>query len=91
MKLQMFSIYDFTAQAYGTPFFTVNKASAQRMVSDLVNNPQSYVYNHVDDYALYFLGVFDDQDGNFETSVPPDMICRCSSLVIPISSGDKND
>lgn len=66
MKLKMYAIFDTATEAYMTPWFMVNRASALRAFNDLAKDPQSNVYKHPADYILYEVGTWDDNTGEMD-------------------------
>lgn len=65
MKLQVFAVKDRALEAHMTPWFAQTTGQAIRMFSDEINNPQSPMNKHPDDYDLWHLGSWDDKTGNF--------------------------
>lgn len=65
MNSVIVAVRDAKADIYGIPNFVHNTATAIRSFSDQVNNPESQWHKHPSDYALYELGVYDDQTGSF--------------------------
>lgn len=65
MILFVCAIFDSALEAYTRPFFVPAIGSATRAFSDEVNNPQSDLFKHPDDYVLFELGEWDDQNGRF--------------------------
>lgn len=63
MKMVLVAIKDRALQAYMRPWFAQTKNQAIRMFQDEVNNNQSPMFNHPDDYDLYYLGNWDDETG----------------------------
>ena len=59
MKLEIFTIYDAKAESYTTPFFQPKFGIAERLFSDEVNNPESNLHKHPEDYTLFNIGTFD--------------------------------
>lgn len=60
MILKVFSIYDIKAEVYNTPFFFSTNGQAMRAFKDLVNDRNSTINRHPDDYKLCCIGKFDD-------------------------------
>lgn len=75
MKLHMYAIHDGAVNAYGTPFFVFNDAVASRVFDDLCANDSTDVYRHPSDFALYHIGLYDDESGSVISS-PPRIIGR---------------
>jgi len=62
MKVGMFVIYDSKANAYLQPWFLSKREMATRVFSDCVNDPEHNFGRHPEDYTLFEIGDFDDQD-----------------------------
>lgn len=67
---QVFTVYDSKAEAYLQPFFSVSKGAAIRSFSDAINDSQSTIGKHPEDYILFALGSFDDLNCVFECGSP---------------------
>lgn len=63
MKMIMVAIKDRALNAYMRPFFAQTRGQAIRMFNDEINNEQSPMFKHPDDYDLYYLATWDDTDG----------------------------
>lgn len=59
------AVYDSAVQAFSRPFFVPHIGAATRGFTDEVNNPQSEISKHADDYILFELGEWDDANGKF--------------------------
>lgn len=66
MKLKIFSIYDSQAAAFLPPFFLTNEAVARRHFYDSANDPNHMFCMHPNDYTLFMLGTWDDDNGFFD-------------------------
>ncbi len=67
MKLIAFSIFDEKATLYSSPFFTTAIGLATRMFSDLANNTETNIGKHPEDYKLYKIGTFTDNDAKLKS------------------------
>lgn len=65
MKLIVVSIRDRALAAYGQPVFVHTVGQAIRSFQDEINNTQSEISKHPDDYDLYQLGTYDNNTGQF--------------------------
>lgn len=63
MKKQIFAIFDTKAEYFNQPFFMNTIPEAIRAFTDLVNDDKTRISEHPEDYILYNVGKFDDQDG----------------------------
>ncbi len=62
MKLNIYSIYDTASGLYSRPFFDQSDAAAKRAFQDLVIDKGHPVGKHPEDYALFRIGIFDDNN-----------------------------
>lgn len=80
MKLNMYSIYDSAVNAYMRPFFCTADGQATRMLSDVARDPSHDIGKHPEDYALFRIGVFDEETGTVE-GIDPRCVARAHELV----------
>lgn len=66
MLFKAFTIYDSKTEASAQPFFATTTGHAIRMFTDTVNDPNTLFNKHADDFTLFEIGTFDDQNGTFE-------------------------
>ena len=76
MKLNICSVKDRAAEAYGRPMFVPSTGVAIRSFSDEINraSDDNQLYNHPDDFDLFEFGVFDDNTGLFELHEQPKLL-----------------
>ena len=76
MKLNLCSVKDRAADAFGRPMFVASPGVAIRSFSDEINRAaeDNQLYNHPDDFDLYEFGVFDDNSGVFELFETPKLL-----------------
>lgn len=91
----IFAIHDSLAEAYNTPFFSKNAATALRQFADACKNPESGFHQHAADYTLYQIGVYESDNGRVAhmesnvllgnaaqfTSLRPDLVEEPSPLM----------
>lgn len=77
--MNIFTIFDTKAKAYLQPFFSRNKATALREVTQVVNTPDHSFNIHCEDYGLFQLGEYDEKTGKIE-SYPPIHIANLIEL-----------
>lgn len=63
MKHKMFTVYDSKVNAYNQPFFMRSRGEATRGWSDTVNDPKTNFNKHPEDFTLFELGEYDDENG----------------------------
>lgn len=72
MKLNVYSLFDSKAKAYGSPFYQTQHGLAIRMVTTLANDKGSEVNHYPGDFTLYCIGAFDSSTGEFTNVTPPE-------------------
>lgn len=74
MKLIVISIRDIRADRWMSPQFVASIGGAIRGFGDEVNRAadaaQNPFYHHPEDFEMYHLGFFDDENGQFELNDP---------------------
>lgn len=72
MIFKIMAVRDRAADVFGVPHFQVSLGAAIRSFGDEINREaeNNAFYRHPEDFDLYELGTFDDQDGSFVTQVP---------------------
>lgn len=66
----MYSIHDSKAETYTPPFFTQQDGQATRQFKDLVTNPEHPFGKHPQDYTLFFIGTYNDENAEAEKLTP---------------------
>nr|QJB19204.1 MAG: nonstructural protein [Microvirus sp.] len=85
MILQQYSIYDEVIQSYYAPFQCINEKDAIRTLSQVLLDKKSKLFLSHQDYSLYHVGSFNDQDGQFSNITPPFLVTRCTQIVNSLS------
>lgn len=67
MELKVFAVRDMKALAFMKPFVSVNIATAIRDFGDACNEQNSPFYKHPEDYVLYEIGLYNDQNGELSS------------------------
>lgn len=82
MVLVAVSVRDAKSEAFGRPFFVVSIGSAIRSFDDEVNRAaeDNSMYRHPEDYSLWQLGTWDDQDGSYVSLSPCKMLVQGSEV-----------
>ena len=85
MKLNICSVKDRAADAFGRPMFVPSTGVAIRSFSDELNrnDADNQLYNHPDDFDLYEFGVFDDNTGLFDLYDQPKLLSLGKQVKIP--------
>jgi len=82
MRHAVFAVRDTCIGAYNMPMFFQNRAAAVRALGDAVNRPKddNMYYQHPEHYQLYYIGDFEDDNGELFPCVPV-FVVDCQSLV----------
>lgn len=83
MKLKIYSIRDSKAEIFNTPFYQKTHGEAERNFRSLVNDEKSQVNKYPEDYALWYLGEYDDNTGSFTTLDQPQHILNAVQVIMP--------
>lgn len=67
MKHRIYTIRDSKTETYSQPFVQMTDGQATRTVADMVNNPEHPIGKHPEDYVLFRIGTFEDNEGKIET------------------------
>lgn len=82
-KINMFTIFDTKANAYLQPFFSRTNDTAIRELTKAVNDEKSLFHNAAEDYTLFYLGNFDEDEGTFDMSPQPISVVNAITLLRP--------
>lgn len=63
MITKAFSVFDSKSEVYGAPYFNQHPGVAVRVFTDLVNDPNTVIAKHPEDFTLFEVGSFDDSKG----------------------------
>lgn len=61
--MQIYALRDTKVAAFLAPFTAPNNEVAKRLVIDAMDNPESVISKHPEDFNLFCLGHFDEQTG----------------------------
>lgn len=82
--MKIYAVYDEKAEMFGTPQFFKSDGMALRTLQDMVTQNESIIANHPEDFSLYRLGDYDDNQGLLFPVERPVLVVRAITLV-----GDK--
>lgn len=83
MITQVFSIFDVKAKSFGVPFYATNKELAMRNVAAVVNDgseQSGMLSKFPEDFVLYHVASFDDEQGVFEPKGKAEQVCMLVAL-----------
>lgn len=79
----IYAVYDKKGCFYMPPFTVENKIIAIRGLEQEVNTSGSVLNRYPEDFALYFLGEFDNKKGKIKQPGVLVLECECMQLVRP--------
>ena len=82
MKTKMFTVYDKKAKSYLPPFYMQSTGQAMRTFEDTVNDKEHAFGKHPEDYVIFEVGSFDDQNCTFELHQTPITLAAAIELII---------
>jgi len=84
MKYLVCAVYDRVAQVHGIPNYVLSKGGTVRAFADQINSPNkdNQLYQHPDDFDMYYLGTFDDEDAKHTMLDKPELLARGAHLKI---------
>lgn len=62
-RLHLVALFDRVSESFLPPFVAPTMGVAERMMRDELQNPESELAKHVQDYELVELGIYDSADG----------------------------
>lgn len=81
MELKIFTVYDSKANAYMQPFFMNSTGQALRAWIDAVNDKTTQFNKHPEDFTLFEIGVYHDENAQIESLRTPISIGVALELV----------
>lgn len=78
--MKVFTIRDSKAECYYQPFFKRSHGEAERDFTALVRDPKSSISQFPDDFDLYYLGEYDDQNGTFAPLDTPQHVLKAINV-----------
>ena len=82
MKINIYSIHDSKAQAYGQPFLLQTDGLATRSFIQATQAEQTGFSKHPLDYTLFRIGVYDDETSIIKSETPPEMLLTAMQAII---------
>lgn len=72
----MYSVYDTAALAYTLPWYLHRREQAIRTFSNMCKDPEHQYNKNPEDFTLYYLGEYDDENGNIEMMDRPEALLK---------------
>lgn len=86
MIFTVVAVRDRAVDGFAAPFFVPSEGVAIRSFADEVNRAGSPINAHPEDYDLFVLGLWHDQDARFECASPRQIAIGKSLLSPPVGS-----
>lgn len=84
MSMILVSIFDSKTRTWSEPVSVPNVPTACRMADQMVRNSKSIHSQYPEDFSLWNIGDFDQDDGDFELRpVTPVKLCEFADFVHP--------
>lgn len=80
MKVQVYSVYDTKAEAFGQPFFMQADGIAVRAFIEACNNKDGEFIKYPNDFTLYNIGMYDDSTGAIFSNKPEELLTAAQAL-----------
>jgi len=81
MKKPMYSVLDRKAHVFAAPFTSTNDQTATRLFVRACNDPNNDLGMFPNDYALFEVGLFDDETGKIEPIEIPRLLIDGRSVI----------
>lgn len=88
MQLAVCAIWDAKVKAYQTPFFVRTPEQAIRFFQTLCSDPQQDFGKFPEDYVLFHIGSYYDNEGHLEALDQPVALVRATVLMATMRKGD---
>ena len=73
--MKMFTVKDKKSEGFSMPFFQKTFGLAERSFKDAAQDTNSQIAKHPEDFALYYIGEFDEVTGLTEGLEEPKKVC----------------
>jgi len=83
MIYEAFSIFDSKGLMYSPPFYDVTKGLAIRRFSETATDRNTSIGLHPEDFTLFHIGAFDDQNGFMAPLKTPEALIKASETLQP--------
>lgn len=74
------AVRDSAVDAFMRPFHVPSTGMAVRSFRDEVNNPESPMHKHPEDFELFELGTFDEESGKMDNLSSPRSLARAKDF-----------
>lgn len=79
---RIFAVYDAKVGVYGQMFVARTREEGQRIFGDVVNDPNTVINRHPEDFHLFEIATFDDANGTVLPHKASDQLGKALEYVI---------
>lgn len=83
---KVFSVFDVKSELFSPPFYMTSRGEAVRAFKDLANDANTTVGRHPSDFKLVYLGLFDEETGQFENAQQESLGFAIDYVALPSGS-----
>lgn len=76
MILKMYTVRDSKSEIYNAPFFQKTHGEAERSFRQMCNDEKTMPAKYPEDFDLWYLGEYDDNNGKIETIDTPQHVIK---------------
>jgi len=73
-------VYDSAAQIYNKPFYLINDQVAMRAAQDLIDDQNTDIARHPEQFSMFKIGIYDDETALFTILDTPINLVRFHEL-----------
>ena len=82
MEYEIFVIYDARSNRYSSPMCFDNDAVAVREIVTNAMKPYTAANTHPEDYTVYKIGIYSENDGIISSFSKPERICALNDYIV---------
>lgn len=80
MQLRVYSIRDAKTETFSNPFYNHTHGEAERNFKTAINDDKTKLGQYPEDFDLYYLGKYDDNEGKFDMLESPEHLVKAVQL-----------
>lgn len=86
MIIKLYSVYDACVNTYNLPFSAITDRAAIRTFQNACSDPNSMLSQNSEDFSLYYIGTFNDEDGTYLNAHSPIKVISATQAINAIQS-----
>lgn len=80
MIQNVYTIKDAKSNTFANPFYSINHNTAIRSFNQAANDPQTTIHQYPEDFSLYYLGTFNDENADFKAEQTPQFVANPTTV-----------